>query len=131
MLPSFFRTLSLAAATLAIATAPVAAQVAGSANLGVSVQEYKLVAVGYRASKIIGAPVYNDQKQQVGKVADFVVTPDAFVSYVIVSVGGFLGMGAKDVAVPAKRFQGFENKLILPGATKQSLEQLPAFKFAR
>jgi hypothetical protein len=110
--------------------APAGAQVAGTSTLGVSVTELNLVAQGWRASKIIGAPVYNGDKKQVGKVADLIITPGRMVSYVIVSVGGFLGLGAKDVAVSSNRFKGNEGRLVLPGATKQALESLPAFHYS-
>ena len=52
-------------------------------------------------------------------------------SYVIVSGGGFLGPGAKDVAVPARRLTRQGNELVPPSATKQALLGLPAFHFAR
>jgi sporulation protein YlmC with PRC-barrel domain len=49
--------------------------------LGVSVSDSNFVAVGYRASRILGAPVYTNDKKRVGTVKDFVVTPNAYVSY--------------------------------------------------
>jgi sporulation protein YlmC with PRC-barrel domain len=117
--------------SLAQTSTASSAPVAGGSLLGVSVSELNFVAVGYRASKILGAPVYNDSKKRVGTVKDFVVTPKAYVSYIIVAVGGFLGLGQKDVAIPAKQFRGLSGKVILPGATKQALEALPAFHFSR
>jgi sporulation protein YlmC with PRC-barrel domain len=131
----------LAAIVFGVATAavPVFAQttsapnlpVAGGSTLGVSVSELRMVAVGYRASKLLGASVYNDEKKKIGTVKDFVVTPDAYVSYVIVAVGGFLGLGQKDVAVPEKSFKGLNGRIVLPGATAKQLEAFPAFHFAR
>ena len=64
-------------------------------------------------------------------IGHLVITPNAYVSYVIAGVGGFLGLGQNDVAVPAKQFKGLNGKLILPGATTQALKSLPAFLFAR
>jgi sporulation protein YlmC with PRC-barrel domain len=128
------RSLELVAAlalSLGLTTGAGVAQVAGTSTLGVSVSQLSLVAVGYRGSRIIGAPVYNDRNARIGKIADLVITPSDAVSYVIVSVGGFLGLGAKDVAVPARRLVRQGNKLVLPGASKQALLELPAFHFAR
>ncbi len=121
----------VAAPSFAQTTTATKAPVAGGSVLGVSVTELNFVAVGYRASKLLGAPVYSDAKTKIGTVKDFVVTPNAYVSYVIVAVGGFLGLGQKDVAVPENKFKGLNGKVTLPGATKQELESLPAFHFAK
>src|SRR4249920_794552 len=75
-------------------TAKADAPVAGVVKLGVAVAETELVAAGYRARKLIGAPVYNDQDQRVGKIEDLVITPDGKVSVAVLDVGGFLGVGA-------------------------------------
>ncbi|HZZ00488.1 MAG TPA: PRC-barrel domain-containing protein [Candidatus Baltobacteraceae bacterium] len=105
---------------------------AGVAPLAITVEQLHLVAVGYRATKIIGAPVYNERNENVGKVVDFVVTPKEYVSFVVVGVGGFLGIiGGKDVAIPASRFKGLNARIVLTGATKQALMALPPFIFAQ
>ena len=46
------------------------------------------------------------------------------------SVGGFLGMGTKLIVLPYESLKATENKLILPGATKDALKDLPEFKYA-
>ena len=53
-----------------------------------------------RASKLIGAAVYNDRDEKVGSVDDVIMGKDNKADDVVVSVGGFLGMGNKLVAVP-------------------------------
>ncbi len=105
--------------------------VAGGVNLLTTTRIYNAVAVGHRASKIIGATVYNDDNHAIGKVSDLVVTPTDNVSFFILSVGGFLGMGAKDIAVNASRFMYAKNRVLLPNASKDELTRLPAFHFAR
>src|SRR5579863_3369860 len=55
---------------------------------------------GRRASKLIGSGVFNDQNQQIGSIDDLIVAPDAKVTIAVISVGGFLGIGSKLVAVP-------------------------------
>src|ERR1700681_3454133 len=48
---------------------------------------------GYRASKIIGSNIINDANETIGKIDDLIVSPDDNKSaYVILSVGGWLGM---------------------------------------
>jgi hypothetical protein len=56
-------------------------------------------ATGFRASKVIGAGVVNDANETIGKVDDVILGTDK-ASYIILSVGGFLGMGNKLVALP-------------------------------
>lgn len=107
--------------------------VAGVSPLAVSVAEMHLVAIGYRAKKILGSEVYNDRNQDIGKVVDFVVTPKEYVSFIIINVGAFLGIiGGKNVAIPARRFSGLgAGKVVLPGASQQALKALPPFQFTQ
>jgi hypothetical protein len=51
-------------------------------------------------------------------------------SYAIIGVGGFLGMGERNVAIPTKHFQVNGDKVLLDGATKDLLKQIPEFKYA-
>ncbi len=105
------------------------AQVVGHATLGVSTASLQLVARGFRASKIIGSSVYDTAHHKIGNVSDLVITPDKTVSFAIVGVGGFLGIGQKDVAIPINRFTRLQ-PMTLPGATKQALGNLPAFHYS-
>ena len=52
-------------------------------------------------------------------------------SFVVIGVGGFLGMGEHDVAVPLSRIKHDNDKLILAGATKEALKSMPEFKYAK
>lgn len=104
---------------------------AGKTVLGVAYAEMDAVAVGYRASKLIGASVYNDKNERIGKVGDIAVKPDGTVSFAIVDVGGFLGMGKHHVAVPVGQFSEVKPRTVLPGATKEALRALPAFEDAK
>ena len=55
---------------------------------------------GWRSSQIVGAIVYNDRDERIGSVDDLIVGQDGRISEAVLSVGGFLGIGAKLVAVP-------------------------------
>ncbi|NMM00559.1 PRC-barrel domain containing protein [Paraburkholderia sp. RP-4-7] len=89
------------------------------------------LASGYRASKLSGADVYNNNKDTIGTLDDLIVSPSADRStYAILSVGGFLGMGKHLVAVPFTDLQINNRRIVLPDATKKSLEALPEFKYA-
>jgi hypothetical protein len=117
---------------LAVAAVPVGAQVAGSTTTGVSPDEVKTLARGWSAkTQILGKPVYNDQDERVGEVEDRIVTPDKSLSYAIIGVGGFLGMGTYDVAIPVGQFQSSDGKIVLPGGTKDTLKAMPPFQYAK
>jgi sporulation protein YlmC with PRC-barrel domain len=112
---------------------PVAAlaQVAGTANFPTSEGGLKVIALGYRASNLLKSSVYDVDGKNIGRVVDIIVTRQAAVSYFIVDVGGFLGIGAKQIAVPASAFKIVDKKVVLPGVTASELKQLPAFHFSK
>ncbi|MGA8434995.1 MAG: PRC-barrel domain-containing protein [Methyloceanibacter sp.] len=80
---------------------------------------------------ILGQPVYNENDERVGSVDDIIVTPDKAVSYAIVNVGGFLGLTKHNVAIPVYQFKLVDKKLVLPGATKETLKASPEFQYAQ
>lgn len=86
------------------------------------------VALGYRASQLIGQAVYNDHNQQIGKLDDLIVGRDR-VLFAIVGVGGFLGLGQHLIAVPYTSLRMTPNRIVLPGGTKQALLKLPEFHY--
>ena len=124
----------LALTGLIVAGAPgsIRAQVAGSSTIGVSVEELKVVAVGWSAKKkILGKAVYNDKNEKIGTVDDLIITPDKSVSYAIIGAGGFLGMGKHDVAIPVNQFKEDKGRIVLAGATKDALKAMPKFEYAK
>ena len=104
--------------------------VVGGSVLSVNVDV--VATTGYRASKLLGSNIFNDQGEKIGVLEDFIIGSDAKISVAIIGVGGFLGMGARKVAVPATVFESNDQgQTILPGATKETLEALPAFRYAK
>ena len=59
----------------------------------------------WRASKLVGVSVMGSNQEKIGKIADVLLDHDGNAQVVVVSVGGFLGMGAKSVGVPFKAMQ--------------------------
>jgi len=88
------------------------------------------LAAGYRASKVIGSNVVNEENEVIGKVDDLLVSLDGKEPYAVLSIGGFLGMGTHLVAVPYETLKSADDKIMLPGGTKNSLRMLPEFKYA-
>ena len=117
---------------VAIIAADSAAQTAGSTVVSVSTTELKEVMKGWSAKKqILGKDVLNDAGDKVGEIDDLIVTPDKSLSYAIVGVGGFLGVGEHQVAVPVTRFKQQMGKIVLRGATKDALKAAPKFEYAK
>lgn len=84
-----------------------------------------------RASKVIGANVYNEQNESIGEVEDLVIPAGQGPMVAVVSVGGFLGIGDKLVSVPMNelRWNAERERWSLAGATKESLKNRPAFRY--
>ncbi|CAI8738891.1 PRC-barrel domain-containing protein [Methylocaldum szegediense] len=107
------------------------APVAGTTTIGVAVEQTDIVTKGWRVSKLLRQQVYNDNNQKIGKIEDFIVAPDGSLSVAIVDVGGFLGMGTHRVAIPVQQFNQVTPKIVLPGATKDSLKEVPEFRYSK
>ena len=88
------------------------------------------LAAGYRASKVIGSSVVNEENEVIGKIDDLLISLDGKEPYAVLSIGGFLGMGTHLVAVPYETLKSIDDKIVLPGGTKNSLRMLPEFKYA-
>jgi sporulation protein YlmC with PRC-barrel domain len=54
----------------------------------------------WRASKLAGVDVYNEENEKIGDIHDIILDKSGKVANVILGVGGFLGMGEHYVAVP-------------------------------
>jgi hypothetical protein len=120
-------------AALAVAVPGIShAQVAGSTLLGANYAEVRDIALGWSAKRqIFWSPVFNDLNERIGLVDDIIVTFDNSVSYVIVNAGGFLAVTKHDVAVPVSKLKLVDGKLVLPGATRDALKDVPPFEYAR
>ena len=127
---------SLALATLTLVGALciaglAAAQVAGgTTTVDATVTESTKLAMGWSVKKtLMGKTIYNEAGQKVGKVEDLIIAPDKNVSYVIVGAGGFVGIGRHDVAIPVTQIQDKAGKLVMAGATKDSVKAMPEFSY--
>ena len=86
-----------------------------------------------RASHLMGMPVKNRQEEMFGDVKDAAIdTSEKAVAYVVVSVGGFLGMGDKMVAIPWTELQVKQDRNGQPqelvwDRTKRDLERVEGF----
>ncbi|MBK5570271.1 PRC-barrel domain-containing protein [Ensifer sp. 2YAB10] len=85
------------------------------------------------ASTYIGQTVYNAGDESIGEINDLIMKKDGGVEAAVIGVGGFLGLGEKDVAVPFDRIaiaeQPNTDKLKLTTTeTADTLKAAPEFK---
>ncbi|MCX7303842.1 MAG: PRC-barrel domain-containing protein [Hyphomicrobiales bacterium] len=88
---------------------------------------------GHLATQIIGETVYNgtgDDAQHIGDVNDIVIGANGNIEAVVIGVGGFLGIGEKNVAVDFAQLDWAEkdgDRWLVAPTTKEQLEQQAAF----
>ena len=78
--------------------------------------------------------VYDPSNSKIGEVMDVLLSPDGKVNALIIGVGGFLGMGEKDVAVPfnAVAHTTKDGKVYLTlNTTKDALKSAPGLRYDR
>jgi len=78
--------------------------------------------------------VYDPLEKKIGEISDVLVDKDGKISAFIVSVGGFLGMGEKHVAVPFDNIhetQGRRDRWLTMNTTKDVLKTAAGYKYDR
>ena len=89
------------------------------------------MANGFRTSQVVGSTIVNEAKDTIGTIDDLIVSPTEKSAFAVLSIGGFLGIGAKYVVVPFSSLeaQSDNTHLLLRGATEASLKNLPEYKY--
>jgi sporulation protein YlmC with PRC-barrel domain len=59
----------------------------------------------WRATKLTGLNVYNPDNQKIGDISELIIDRNGKVDAVVIGVGGFLGMGEHQAAVPFEKVQ--------------------------
>ena len=70
----------------------------------------------WRASKLIGVNVYNEQNEKLGDINEVIVDQSGKVTGLVVGVGGFLGMGEHDILVGLDKIK-FVNEAVRTSQT--------------
>jgi sporulation protein YlmC with PRC-barrel domain len=88
----------------------------------------------WRGSKLIGASVYGPNDKSIGDVNDVLIAKDGRVTAVVVGVGGFLGVGEKNVALPFQALNVTRKKdgaieKITVSYSKDQLKSAPSFAY--
>jgi hypothetical protein len=89
----------------------------------------------WRSSKLVGASVYGPDNKSIGSIDDLILDQKGGIKAAVIGVGGFLGVGQKDVAVPfaALQVQRKANSSsidkITVSYTKDQLTNAPKFAY--
>jgi hypothetical protein len=77
--------------------------------------------------------VYDSQNNKIGDVNDILLNKGGNVQTAIIGVGGFLGAGEKDVAVPFEALKLTEkdnDRYLVINTTKEALEKAPGYVYS-
>lgn len=84
-----------------------------------------------RSEELTGTAVYGTDDQKIGEIGDVVLTPEGDVDALIVDVGGFLGVGEKEVAIGMDNLAFMTDEdgdyYLFTDFTKEELEKQPAY----
>jgi sporulation protein YlmC with PRC-barrel domain len=115
--------------TLLLAMSPLAAH---GQTVEIAVVDVVAVGKGYRVSQLIDRDVINEQNEEIGEIDDFVIGRDR-VLFVILEVGGFLGIGEHLIALPASAIdmETVRGKVLIKNASRAQLKQQPRFNYQK
>ena len=110
-------------------SAPAASSEMGSAANTITAQKPD----EWLATRLRGTSVLGSDGVKIGSVDDILLDRNGSIKALVIGVGGFLGIGAKDVAIPFKQFQvvpGTEGKsdVLTLSMTKDQLADAQDFK---
>jgi sporulation protein YlmC with PRC-barrel domain len=94
---------TIASAQTPTATTDRADKAASSSTASVTTLSSSQVQGDWRASKVVGLSVYNDNNEKLGSINDLLMDKSGNIKAVVLGVGGFLGMGEHLVAVPLEK----------------------------
>jgi sporulation protein YlmC with PRC-barrel domain len=78
----------------------------------------------WRGSKINGLSVYNNNAKKIGSIEDLVVAEDGKIDAFVIGMGGFLGIGKHQVAVPFEEMKFVNEPVIPPPSPTAGISQL-------
>jgi hypothetical protein len=89
-------------------TSPSTAPAAPAVTADKSAAQKMNLKGSWRASKLMGLDVYNDGNEKLGDINELIVDKDGKVNAVVIGVGGFLGMGERDIAITIDKLKFVE-----------------------
>jgi sporulation protein YlmC with PRC-barrel domain len=113
----------LAAVFVAFATQAIAQSPDGAFKLTQGANEWRI-------ANYIGQPIVNASGEKIGDISDLLFDRGGKITTVVIGVGGFLGLGAKQVALPFEAVtyseQNGQRQIMVP-LTKEALQTAPDY----
>jgi sporulation protein YlmC with PRC-barrel domain len=112
-------------------TSPSANRPATTAPNGAATSQPRLPSDLHAAkvSDLVGKNVYNSNNEKVGDINEIVVPKSGGgQAMAVIGVGGFLGIGEKEAAVPLDQLKVQDDKIVAAGLTKESLKEHADYK---
>lgn len=83
------------------------------------------------AEEMMGKTVYGANDEKIGEVEDVILGTDGQPQQLVVSSGGFLGIGAKQIAIDVSqaKLNAEEERVDITGMTQQDVESMPEFEY--
>ena len=110
-------------------TAPVTTQVPTTTQVLTTLPDNVTTVANYYKQN-----VYDPSDAKIGEISDVLLNKEGKVEAFIIAVGGFLGLGEKDVAVPFDAVRGTKKGdkwYLTMSATKDALKSARGYKFDR
>ncbi|WP_060851083.1 PRC-barrel domain-containing protein [Methylobacterium aquaticum] len=132
----------IAAPVLAQTPTPPATAPSSSPDTGMKMADTATVKLKYvtvkpadvMSSKLVGTTVYNNKNENVGEVEDLVIENGKTITGVVVSVGGFLGLGESYVVLDPSTvaISNKDGKWVVHADTdKDTLKSAPKFEYSK
>jgi sporulation protein YlmC with PRC-barrel domain len=85
--------------------------------------------MGMKAQELIGRDVVNASGKDIGEIDDIVINEQDQALYAVIGVGGFLGLGGKEIAIPFEQLRlGADNVILMSERGESDLKQMPAYR---
>ena len=113
-----YLTAGLAASALlvSVASAQTPTTTTDRANMAPAATSDSSFQGDWRASKLVGLSVYNDNNESLGSINDLLTDKNGNIKAVIIGVGGFLGVGEHLVAIPFEKVKFVNEPVAYTGA---------------
>jgi sporulation protein YlmC with PRC-barrel domain len=100
-------------ATVAFAQTPTART--DRANMAPAAASSSSFQGDWRASKVVGLSVYNDNNENLGSINELLTDKSGKIQGVVLSIGGFLGVGSHLVAIPYEKIKFVDQPIAYTG----------------
>jgi hypothetical protein len=106
---------------------------ASSQEIGLVTLDTKEVAKGYRAEALKLKPVVDEKGETIGLIDDFIFGRGDCAVFAVLAVGDFIGSAGHLIAVPFRslKLDDPSGSIVLPGASRATLQKLPVFLYNR